>query len=84
MQNIQNQLLMPHNLTEEETYEGSVPHKDKEGESYNMIVLFHTAPDSIASARTSEQRQLYGPGCLNQPVAKVQAILYGHEATLHG
>jgi hypothetical protein len=30
MQNIQNLLLMPHNLTEEETYEGIVSHKDKE------------------------------------------------------
>jgi Icc-related predicted phosphoesterase len=75
---------MPHNLTEEETYEGLVPHKDKEEESYNTMVLFYTAPDSIASARKSEQRQLYGPGCLKQSLAEIQAILHGHEATLHG
>jgi hypothetical protein len=29
-------------------------------------------------------RQLYGPDCLNQPLAEVQAILHGHEAILHG
>jgi hypothetical protein len=82
MQNIRDLLMMPHNLTEEETYEGLVPLEDKEGESYNRIFLFYTAPDLIASARTSEQRQLYGPGCLNQPLAEVQATLHGHEATL--
>jgi hypothetical protein len=55
MQNIRDLLMMPHNLTEEETYEGLVPLEDKEGESYNTIFLFYTAPDLIASARTSEQ-----------------------------
>ena len=84
IQNIENLLLMPHNLAEEETYEGLAPHEDKKGESYNNVILFYTAQMFLRKRLNQVHRQLYGPECLEQPLAEVQAILHGHEAILDG
>lgn len=84
IQNIENLLLMPHNLAEEETYEGLAPHEDRKGESYKNIILFYTAQMFLRKRLNQAHRQLYGPDCLNQPLAEVQAMLHGHEAILDG
>ena len=84
IQNIENLLLMPHNLAEEETYEGLAPHEDRKGESYNNVILFYTAQMFLRKRLNQVHRQLYGPDCLNQPLAEVQAMLHGHEAILDG
>jgi hypothetical protein len=84
IQNIENLLLMPQSLPKEETYEGLAPHEDKKGESYNNVILFYTAQMFLRNRLNQVHRQLYGPDCLNQPLAVVQAILHGHMATLHG
>jgi hypothetical protein len=84
IQNIENLLLAPHKLAGEEMYEGLAPHEDKKSESYNDILLYYTAQIFLRKHLNQVQRQLYGPDCLNQPLAEVQAMLHGHEATLHG
>jgi len=84
IQNIENLLLMPHNLAEEESYEGLAPQEGQKGESYNNVILFYTAQMFLRKRLNQVHRQLYGPDCLNQPLGQVQAILHGHEAILHG
>jgi len=84
IQNIENLLLMPHNLAEEESYEGLAPQEGQKGESYNNVILFYTAQMFLRKRLNQVHRQLYGPDCLNQPLGEVQAILHGHEAILHG
>jgi len=84
IQNIENLLLMPHDLAEEETFEGLAPHEDKKGESYNNVILFYTAQMFLRKRLNQVHRELYGSDCLEQPLAEVQAILHGHKAILHG
>jgi hypothetical protein len=84
IQNIETLLLMPHNLAEEETYEGLAPHIDRMRESYNNVMLFYTAQMFLRKRLNEVHRQLYGPDCLDQPLAEVQAMLRGHEAILDG
>ena len=83
-QNIENLLLMPHSLAQEETYDGLAPHEDKKHESDKNVILFYTAQMFLRKRLNEVHRQLYGPDCLNQSLAEVQAILHGHEAILHG
>jgi hypothetical protein len=84
IQNIENLLLMPHNLAEEEMYEGLAPHEHREGESYDEVILFYTAQMFLRKRLNQVHRQLYGPDCLIQSLAEVQAMLHGHEAILDG
>jgi hypothetical protein len=74
IQNVEHLLLMPHNLTEEEKYEGLA----------NNVMLFYTAQMFLRKRLNQVHRQLYGPDCLEQPLAEVRAILHAHEAILHG
>jgi hypothetical protein len=74
IQNVEHLLLMPHNLTEEKTYEGLA----------NNVMLFYTAQMFLRKRLNQVHRQLYGPDCLEQPLAEVRAILHAHEAILHG
>jgi hypothetical protein len=84
IQNIENLLLMPHNLAEEKTHEGLAFHEDQKGESYNNVMLFYTAQMFLRKRLNQVHRQLYGPDCLNRPLHQVQAVLHGHEAILDG
>jgi hypothetical protein len=84
IQNIENLLLMPHNLAEEETYEGLAPYEDRKGESYINVILFYTAQMFLRKRLNQVQRQLYGSDCLKMTLAEVQAMLHGHEAILDG
>jgi hypothetical protein len=84
IQNIENLLVMPHNLAEAETYEGLETHADRKSESYNTVILFYTSQMFLRKRLNQVQRQLYGSDCLNQPLDEVGAILHGHEAVLDG
>ncbi|KAM0714710.1 hypothetical protein Q7P37_009759 [Cladosporium fusiforme] len=87
IQNIENLLLMPHNLPEEETYEshvGLTPNKERKGESYNDVIMFYTAQMFLRKRLNQVHRQLYGPDCLDQPLSSVQALIKGHESILDG
>lgn len=84
IQNIENLLLMPHNLAEEETYERFAQCEGPTGEIYSSVILFYTAQMFLRKRLNQVHRQLYGPDCLNQPLAEVQAMLHGHEAILDG
>lgn len=84
IQNIENLLLMPHNLAEEETYQDFAPHEDRKGMSYNNVILFYTAQMFLRKRLNQVHRQLYGPDCLHQKLVEVQAMLHGHEAILDG
>jgi hypothetical protein len=84
IQNIENLLLMPHNLPKEEKYENLLFHEDKKGKSSENVMLFYTAQMFLRKRLNQVHRQLYGPDCLEQPLAEVRAILHAHEAILHG
>lgn len=87
IQNIENLLLMPHNLPEEETYESHVglnPNEEKKGESYSDVLMFYTAQMFLRKRLNQVHRQLYGPECLDQPLTEVQALIKGHESILDG
>jgi hypothetical protein len=84
IQDIENLLMMPHNLADEETYEGLTRHGDGKGEDYNTIILHYTAQMFLRKRLNQVQRQLYGSDCLDQPLPEIQAMLHGHEETLRG
>ena len=87
IQNIENLLLMPHNIHEEETYDsyaGLAPNEAHRGTSYTNVVIFYTAQMWLRKRLNQVHRQLYGADCLNQPLVEVQATLQSHEAILDG
>ena len=84
IQNIENLLLMPHNLADEEVYEGFALREVRNGESYSNVILFYTAQMFLRKRLNQVHRQLYGPDCLGHSLAEVQAMLHGHEAILDG
>lgn len=85
MQNIEDVLLLPHNIAEEEQYdahEAFPTNGELRGENYSNVMIFYIAQTFLRRRLNQVHRQLYGPDCLNQPLAEVQAILHGHEAIL--
>lgn len=82
IQDIEDFLLMPHGLAEEETYEDLARHKRRKGEINNDIMMFYTAQMYLRKRLNQVHRELYGPECLNLPPTEVRAMLDGHQATL--
>lgn len=80
IQNIENLLLMPHNVPEDESYGGLDP--DAQQDDWRNILVFHTAQMFLRRKLNQVHRELYGPDCLNQSLEEVREMLKGHERIL--
>lgn len=80
IQNIENLLLMPHKVPEDETYSGLEP--DGRQEDYDNILIYYTAQLFLRRRLNQVHREMYGPECLSQPLSEVQEMLLGHENIL--
>ncbi|KAK3709023.1 hypothetical protein LTR37_011187 [Vermiconidia calcicola] len=81
--NVENMLLMPHNMPDSETenYEGLEPDPGTQ-ESYGKILLFYTAQMFLRKRLNQVHKEMYGDQCLNQPLSEVKSMLSGHEDIL--
>jgi hypothetical protein len=85
IQNIEDLLLMPHNLAEEDSYEALASHEGGKGENHwGNVIMFYTAQMFLRKRLNQVQRELYGSDCRDRPLPEVQARLRGHEAILDG
>ena len=84
IQSIENLLLMPHNMPDDETYGALQPPDGEQNpyDNYNNILMFYTAQMFMRKRLNQVHREMYGPDCLNQPLKEVQEMLKGHESIL--
>ena len=76
---VEQMLLMPHNVPEDETYDGL----DASGlDEDNDILVFYTAQMYLRSKLNQVHRQLYGSDYLGKPLDQVRELLRGHESLL--
>lgn len=80
IQSQENMLLMPHNVPEDETYDGLDP--DAREDDYNKIMMSYVAQMYLRKRLNQVHREMYGPDCLNESLDTVRAMLKGHESTL--
>jgi len=80
IQNIENLLLMPHKVSEDETYDGLDPEAGQD--DHDNILLFYTAQMWLRKRLNQVHREMYGPDCLYQPLDQVREMLKGHESIL--
>lgn len=83
---IENLLLMPLNMPDEETegYEGLQQMQEEldDFEPYDNILFYYTAQCFIRGRLNKAHAQLHGHECLNQSLNEVISVLVGHEETL--
>jgi hypothetical protein len=85
IQNIENLLLLPRNMAENEQYiahEALPANGEFRGESHSNVIIFYNAQTILRQQLNQVHRQLYGPGSLNPSHSEVQTMLHGHEMIL--
>ena len=82
IQNLENMLLMPHNMPddEKENYEGLA--HDGSQDSYDNILMFYTSQMFLRKKLNQVHKEMYGDQCLTQTLAQVGEMLRGHESIL--
>lgn len=86
IQTIENMLLLPHNMPDEEkeSYEGLTALQqdieDKDG--YDTILLFYTAQTFLRKRLNQVHKEMYGNSCLEQTISQVREMLHEHENIL--
>lgn len=80
MQDIENQLLLPHKVPEDETYSGL--DTEATANDYERILLFYTAQLFLRRRLNKVHREMYGPDCLNQSMDQVREMLKEHQSIL--
>ena len=88
IQTIENMLLMPHNMPDEEkeSYEGiRLGHTENpDKESYDNILMFYTAQTFLRKRLNHIHKELYGDQCLNLSLTSVKEMISEHESILGG
>ena len=86
IKSIENMLLMPHEMpeNEQENYEGleASNEQSEESQSYNRILLYYTSQIFSRKRLNQVHQEMYGDQCLNQTLAQVREVLSGHERIL--
>ena len=77
---IENVLLWPHKVPEDESYEGV--DLDAGVGDFDNIIIFYTAQMFLRKRLNQVHREMYGPDCLNQPLEQVREMLRSHESIL--
>ena len=82
IQTIENMLLMPRGMgdNEMENYEGF--EADSSRESSDRILLFYSAQAYLRRRLNQVHKEMYGDTCLNQTLTQVREMLSGHESIL--
>ncbi|KAF2763949.1 hypothetical protein EJ03DRAFT_283087 [Teratosphaeria nubilosa] len=81
IQNVENMLLLPHNVSEEESYDGLDQKAQKD--EYDNIMLFYNAQMFLRKRLNLIHREMYGEDSLNEPLETVREMLRGHESILY-
>ncbi|KAK3115158.1 hypothetical protein LTR53_005800 [Teratosphaeriaceae sp. CCFEE 6253] len=79
IQDVEQMLLMPHNMPEDETYVASDTAGDVEE---NAILVAYVAQMFLRRKLNQVHRQLYGSDYLGKPLDQVRELLRGHESIL--
>lgn len=86
IQDIENLLLMPHNMSddERENYDSVAKNgvNDSIQESYGDILLYYTAQMFLRKRLNQVHQEMYGDQSLNQTLNQVREMLNGHESIL--
>ncbi|KAK4556162.1 hypothetical protein LTR86_006859 [Recurvomyces mirabilis] len=80
IQSVEDMLLLPHKVPEDETYGGLDPEAD-DGD-YDGIIIFYTAQMYLRRKLNEVHRQIYGSDCLDKSGAQVCDTLRGHDSLL--
>ena len=80
IQNIENLLIFPHKVPEDESYDAL--DTDGKQDDHDNILLFYTAQMFLRKRLNQVHREMYGPDCLTQTLGEVREMLKGHEITL--
>ena len=86
IQSIENMLLMPHNMSddEQENYDSVRKQNDSGGgsENYDKILMFYTSQMFLRKRLNQVHQEMYGDQSLNQSLRQVREMLNGHEDIL--
>ncbi|EMC95763.1 hypothetical protein BAUCODRAFT_123059 [Baudoinia panamericana UAMH 10762] len=80
IKDIEDMLLMPLEVPEEESYSCLEP--AVRDDDYSKILLFYTSQMFLRRRLNQVHRDMYGPACLNQSLEQVRGMLKGHESIL--
>lgn len=80
IQDIENMLILPNRVDEDESYANLQP-SGRQDDTDN-ILMFYTAQLFLRRRLNQVHREMYGPDCINQPLSEVQEMLQGHEQLL--
>lgn len=88
IKSVENMLLMPHNMpeNEQENYEGleatSAAEQSEETQAYNRMLLYYSSQMFLRKRLNQVHQEMYGDLCLSQTLAQVREMLSGHERIL--
>lgn len=80
IQEIENLLLMPQDVPEDEAYDTLDPGDGQD--DHNMILIYYTAQMYLRKRLNMVHREMYGPDCADKPLDEVRDMLQGHENIL--
>ncbi|KAM3413937.1 hypothetical protein BST61_g10608 [Cercospora zeina] len=80
IQEYEHQLLMPHKVNDDETYEGLDP--DGPLEDHDNMLIYYSAQLFLRRRLNRAHKEMYGKASLDQPLAEVQEMLKSHESIL--
>jgi len=79
IQGVENLLLMPQNVYDDEDLHA---YGDLHDQTDDNVLFFYTAQMFLRKRLNIVHREMYGPECRGLPLASVQQILLGHEYVL--
>ena len=86
IKSVENMLLMPHNMpeNEQENYEGleASNEQSEESQAYNRMLMYYSSQMFLRKRLNQVHQEMYGDQCLNQTLAQVCEMLSGHERIL--
>jgi hypothetical protein len=87
IKSVENLLLMPHNMpeNEQENYEGLEATSSEQSEdthAYNRMLMYYSSQMFLRKRLNQVHQEMYGDQCLNQTLAQVREMLSGHERIL--
>jgi hypothetical protein len=86
IKSVENMLLMPHNMpeNEQENYEGleASNEQSEESQAYNRMLLYYSSQMFLRKRLNLVHQEMFGDQCLNQTLAQVREMLSGHERIL--
>lgn len=80
IQAVENLLLMPHKVNEDESYSGLDP--DGRPDDYDIMLIYYSAQLFLRRRLNKVHQEMYGKDALGKPLDEVLEILTSHESIL--